>query len=137
MKTLPGKAAVPDDHPLTTGGIGLLGTRPSEEAMDAVDTLLDGRHQLPLHQAPARARPGAGRCRSRPTPSAPATACRPKCRSSATPGATLRALLPLLHRKADRGFLTARQTGMGDWRAKMAALEDDARDPIAPQYLIA
>ena len=39
VKTLPGKAAVPDDHPLTTGGIGLLGTRPSEEAMEAADTL--------------------------------------------------------------------------------------------------
>src|ERR671939_5548 len=36
---LPGKAAVPDDHPLTTGGIGLLGTRPSEEAMEAAKTL--------------------------------------------------------------------------------------------------
>src|SRR5579872_2447291 len=40
VKTLPGKAAVPDDHPLTTGGIGLLGTRPSEDAMENADTLL-------------------------------------------------------------------------------------------------
>jgi pyruvate dehydrogenase (quinone) len=39
VKTLPGKAAVPDDHPLTTGGLGLLGTAPSEEVMEA-DTLL-------------------------------------------------------------------------------------------------
>src|ERR1051325_11449449 len=30
VKSLPGKAAVPDDHPLPTGGLGLLGTRPSE-----------------------------------------------------------------------------------------------------------
>jgi pyruvate dehydrogenase (quinone) len=29
VKSLPGKAVVPDDHPLTTGGLGLLGTRPS------------------------------------------------------------------------------------------------------------
>jgi pyruvate dehydrogenase (quinone) len=35
VKTLPGKAVVPDDHPLTTGGLGLLGTRPSEEVMEA------------------------------------------------------------------------------------------------------
>lgn len=28
VKTLSGKAVVPDDHPLTTGGIGLLGDRP-------------------------------------------------------------------------------------------------------------
>jgi pyruvate dehydrogenase (quinone) len=34
VKTLPGKAAVPDDHPLTTGGLGLLGTAPSEEVME-------------------------------------------------------------------------------------------------------
>ncbi len=26
---------------------------------------------------------------------------------------------------------------MADWRQKMAALEDETRDPIAPQYLIA
>jgi pyruvate dehydrogenase (quinone) len=40
VKTLPGKAAVPDDHPYTTGGIGLLGTKPSEQAMDECDALL-------------------------------------------------------------------------------------------------
>src|SRR6266702_951734 len=39
VKTLPGKAAVPDDSPYTTGGIGLLGTRPSEELMEEIDTL--------------------------------------------------------------------------------------------------
>ncbi len=39
MKTLPGKAVVPDDHPLTIGGIGLLGTAPAEEAMESCDTL--------------------------------------------------------------------------------------------------
>src|SRR5438128_7375207 len=39
IKALLGKAAVPDDSPYTTGGIGLLGTKPSQEAMDC-DTLL-------------------------------------------------------------------------------------------------
>jgi thiamine pyrophosphate-dependent acetolactate synthase large subunit-like protein len=34
VKALLGKAVVPDDHPLTTGGIGLLGTRPSQEAFE-------------------------------------------------------------------------------------------------------
>src|SRR5437588_12460893 len=33
VKPLLGKAAVPDDSPYTTGGIGLLGTKPSTEAM--------------------------------------------------------------------------------------------------------
>ncbi|MCU1491763.1 MAG: pyruvate oxidase, partial [Acidimicrobiaceae bacterium] len=40
VKTLPGKASVPDDHPLTTGGIGLLGTKASDVVMEGADTLL-------------------------------------------------------------------------------------------------
>src|SRR5438552_7953746 len=39
VKSLSGKAAVPDDHPYTTGGLGLLGTRPSEDVMEGCDTL--------------------------------------------------------------------------------------------------
>ena len=33
------KAAVPDDSPYTTGGIGLLGTKPSQDAIEDCDTL--------------------------------------------------------------------------------------------------
>src|SRR5439155_6232641 len=40
VKALLGKAAVPDDSPYTTGTIGLLGTRPSQEALEQCDTLL-------------------------------------------------------------------------------------------------
>src|SRR6266540_6544171 len=40
VKPLLGKAAVPDDSPFTTGGIGLLGTEPSEIALEQCDTLL-------------------------------------------------------------------------------------------------
>ena len=40
VKPLLGKACVPDDSPYTTGGIGLLGTKPSIEAMENCDTLL-------------------------------------------------------------------------------------------------
>src|SRR5579871_5393156 len=40
VKALLGKASVPDDSPYTTGGIGLLGTEPSEDAMGNCDTLL-------------------------------------------------------------------------------------------------
>jgi pyruvate dehydrogenase (quinone) len=40
VKALLGKAVVPDDHPLTTGGIGLLGTRPSQQVFEECDTLL-------------------------------------------------------------------------------------------------
>ena len=40
VKPLLGKAAISDDFPYTTGGIGLLGTLPSELAMEECDTLL-------------------------------------------------------------------------------------------------
>src|ERR687891_566206 len=40
VKALLGKEVVPDDHPLCTGGLGLLGTTPSLEAMENCDRLL-------------------------------------------------------------------------------------------------
>jgi len=40
IKALLGKAVIPDDHPNSLGGIGLLGTHPSAEAMGESDTLL-------------------------------------------------------------------------------------------------
>ncbi len=40
IKALLGKAAVPDDHPNSLGGIGMLGTSASVEAMSETDTLL-------------------------------------------------------------------------------------------------
>ena len=35
-----GKGAIPDDSPYATGGVGLLGTRPSQEALEGCDALL-------------------------------------------------------------------------------------------------
>jgi hypothetical protein len=40
VKPLLGKACVPDHSPYTTGGIGLLGTAPSQDALEECDTLL-------------------------------------------------------------------------------------------------
>ena len=40
VKALLGKAVLPDDSPYTTGGLGLLGTLPSEKAMEECDSLL-------------------------------------------------------------------------------------------------
>jgi pyruvate dehydrogenase (quinone) len=39
-KALLGKAVIPDDHPNSIGGIGLLGTEPTVDAMNEADTLL-------------------------------------------------------------------------------------------------
>src|SRR4051812_13353106 len=40
IKALLGKAVVPDRSPFTTGGIGLLGTAPSQDALHECDTLI-------------------------------------------------------------------------------------------------
>lgn len=40
IKALLGKAALPDDSPYTTGGIGLLGTTPSQDVMEKCDRLM-------------------------------------------------------------------------------------------------
>ena len=61
IKPLLGKAVVPDDSPFTTGGIGLLGTRPSQEAIETCDTILMVGTSFPVHGIPSQAGPGAGR----------------------------------------------------------------------------
>ena len=58
VKALLGKAGIPDDSPCTTGGTGLLGTKPSEKAMANSDTLLIVGSSIPYvdfspkHRAP-------------------------------------------------------------------------------------
>ncbi len=48
IKALLGKAVVPDRDPYTTGGIGLLGTAPSQDAMQECDTLIIAGSSFPL-----------------------------------------------------------------------------------------
>ncbi|MGI9032822.1 MAG: thiamine pyrophosphate-dependent enzyme, partial [Acidimicrobiales bacterium] len=135
VKTLPGKGAVPDDHPLTTGGIGLLGTKPSEEAMEGADTLFMVGTNFPYTKhLPDPAKVQVVQIEADPIRAGNRmpTAV-PLVGDSAE---TLRALLPLLVRKPDRSFLETAQDGMVDWREKMAALEQPDRDPIQPQYLM-
>ena len=40
VKALLGKGALPDNSPFSVGGIGLLGTKPAQEALEECDTLL-------------------------------------------------------------------------------------------------
>ena len=133
VKTLPGKAAVPDDSPYTTGGIGLLGTKPSEDLMDEIDTLfLVGTNfpytkHLPSGVRAAQIEADPARAGARVPTELPVVGDAKQA---------LRGLLPLLKQRSDHAFLTKCQGEMGAWRKKMASLEDSGRDPIAPQYLM-
>ena len=59
-KALLGKAALPDDHPYTTGGIGMLGTLPSQEIMEDCDVLLIVGSTFPYIEYYPK--PGQARC---------------------------------------------------------------------------
>lgn len=57
VKPLLGKAVVPDDSPYTTGGLGLLGTAASQDAMQTCDVLIIAGAVFPISsfiQSPAR-----------------------------------------------------------------------------------
>jgi pyruvate dehydrogenase (quinone)/pyruvate oxidase len=134
IKTLPGKAVIPDDSPYAVGGIGLLGTAPAEELVEETDTLLMLGTNFPYTKhLPDPARVAVVQVELDPTRLGnrlPVDA--PLVGDVA---ATLEALLPLLEPQTDRAHLEKYQRLMAEWRKRMRALETPDRDPIAPQYL--
>jgi pyruvate dehydrogenase (quinone)/pyruvate oxidase len=109
-----GKDCIPDDSPYTTGGIGVIGTRPTQEAMEACDGLLIVGSTMPyieFYPAPDQAK--CAQIDDKPE--------RIGLRYPADVGLvgdakeTLRVLLPLLDRHEDRSFLTSAQDGMKAW----------------------
>ncbi|MEV7803210.1 thiamine pyrophosphate-dependent enzyme [Microbispora sp. NPDC088329] len=135
IKTLPGKAVIPDDSPYAVGGIGLLGTKPGEELVEDCDTLLMVGTNFPY----TKHLPEPGKVRVVQIDADPARAgvrmpTEVPMVGDAKEG--LAALLPLLHRVDDRAHLEKYRKAMAEWRENMTALENPERTPIAPQYLI-
>src|SRR4051812_794392 len=134
IKPLLGKAAVPDDSPYTTGGIGLLGTRPSQEALEECDTLFMIGTSFPYMEF----LPKPGKARGVQIEIDP---MRIGLRYPVEVGLvgdsrrTLDALLLLLRRKEDRGFLEAAQKGMREWRELMHAQASRMDTPMKPQVV--
>jgi pyruvate dehydrogenase (quinone)/pyruvate oxidase len=134
VKPLLGKAAVPDDSPYTTGGIGLLGTRPSQEAIEECDTLLLAGTSFPYIEflpKPEQARAvqidiDAVRIGLRyPVEVGLIGDCR----------RTLEKLLPLLRRNENRKFLEKAQEGMREWWELMEARGTRDDKPMKPQVV--
>ena len=136
IKTLSGKAAVPDDHPLALGGLGLLGTAPAEEAIENCDTLLMVGTNFPY----TKYLPESGQCKvvqieSDPSRAGNRIATDVPMVADAVEG--LRALLPHIEKRTDRSFADKMGKQMDEWREKMRAIESIEADPIQPQYLMA
>jgi pyruvate dehydrogenase (quinone) len=134
-KALLGKAVLPDDSPFTTGGIGHLGTEPSEWAMHACDTLLVLGSTMPWTDS----YPKPGQARGVQIDLNPD---RLGLRYPVEIGlvgdvqATLAALLPLLTPKKDRAFLTEAQAHVRKWNALLDSIETSRRSPLRPQVVI-
>lgn len=136
VKALLGKAAVPDDSPFTTGAIGLLGTRPSQEAMEDCDTLLMVGTSFPYIEFYPK--PGQARgVQIELDPARVGLRYPVEVGLVGDGGRTLAALRPLLARKTDRSFLEQAQTGMTKWRALMDERAGRRDTPMKPQVVAA
>jgi pyruvate dehydrogenase (quinone) len=134
VKPLLGKGAVPDRHPLTTGGVGLLGTKPSQTVLEECDTLLIVGSSFPYIEFYPK--PGQARCvQIDLDPQRIGLRCPVEVGLVGDARRTLGALLPLLTRNEDRSFLAKAQAGMRDWRERLA-VHGTARDmPMKPQVV--
>ncbi|NRQ31732.1 pyruvate oxidase [Nonomuraea sp. NN258] len=134
VKTLPGKAVVPDDSPYTTGGIGLLGTKPSEELMEDTDALLMVGTNFPYTKfLPSPGKAQVVQLEADPVRAGTRIPTDVPIVCDAKEG--LKALLPLLTPRKPNHVARYHKL-MTEWRAEMKALENGKRDPIAPQYLM-
>ena len=133
VKALLGKAAVPDDSPYTTGGIGLLGTEPSQDALEGCDTLLMVGTSFPYIEFLPE--PGSIKCVQ-----IDIDPQRISLRHPADVGLvgdaknTLRALLPLVE-KHDKNFLEKAQKAKAEWQKLMEERGTRADKPMKPQVV--
>ncbi|WP_232631376.1 thiamine pyrophosphate-requiring protein [Methylobacterium sp. Leaf118] len=135
-KALLGKAAVPDALPFVTGGIGLLGTRPSSDMMNDCDTLLMVGSGFPY----AEFLPKEGQARGVQIDlKADMLSLRypmevPMVGDSVE---TLRALLPLLDQKPQGGtWRQGIEAGVARWWVETEARAMAAAHPVNPQRVV-
>ncbi|HQS08535.1 MAG: pyruvate oxidase [Rhizobiales bacterium 24-66-13] len=134
IKPLLGKGALPDDSPYTTGGIGLLGTKPSQEALEECDTLLIAGSSFPYIEY----YPKPGQARAVQIELDPQRIGLRYPVEAGLVGDTTKvidALLPRLNYREDRSFLEQAQAGMRDWNALMEERGTRRDMPMKPQVV--
>lgn len=131
-KALLGRAALPDDLPYVTGSIGLLGTNPSWEMMSNCDTLLMIGSTFPYSEfLPEEGQARGvqididGRMLSMRYPM--------EVNLIGDSAATLRALIPFLQRKTDRGWREHLEKSVAQWWEMLEERAMASADPVNPQ----
>lgn len=134
IKPLLGKGVVPDDSQYTTGGIGLLGTGPSQDALSECDTLVIVGSSFPYMEF----YPKPGQAKIVQIDIDPS---RIGLRAPADVGlvgdskTVLNALLPLLDKHKKQDFLESAQKRMKDWRKLMEERGTRGDKPMKPQVV--
>ncbi len=134
VKPLLGKGVVPDDNPHTTGGIGLLGTAPSQDALKSCDTLIIAGSSFPYMEFYPK--PGDAKVVQIDVDPTRIGLRHPvdvglvgDC------GDVLAALLPLIEAKDDHDFLDTAQRHMKHWNELMRTRGTATDVPMKPQVV--
>ena len=133
VKALLGKAVLPDQSPYTTGGLGLLGTAPSVDAMKECDTLIMIGTSFPYMEFLPD--PGSATCvQIEIDPTRIGLRYPVDVALVGDAKTTLQALLPMLEQKKDR-FLKKAQERMKEWNDLMTERGTRTDMPMKPQVV--
>lgn len=133
-KALLGKAALADTHPNCTGGIGLLGTEPSQDALSGCDTLLIVGSSFPYIEFYPK--PGQARAVQIDADATRIGLRYPvECGLVGDAARTLRALASRISPHRDKRFLESAQKGMKTWRESLAEQGCLRETPMKPQVV--
>jgi pyruvate dehydrogenase (quinone) len=133
VKALLGKGVLPDRSPYTTGGIGLLGTAPSVDAMNECDTLIMIGTSFPYMEFLPK--PGQARCvQIELDPTRIGLRHPVDVALTGDSKTILQALIPLL-RKKDGKFLQKAQDRMKDWNELLSERGTRSDTPMKPQVV--
>ena len=128
--TLPGKGCIPDNHLNCLGGLGLIGTRPSQDAMEKADTVLLVGTSYPYTQfLPDHARI----IQIDIDPDQIGKRCRVDAALLGDADSSLRRLLQLVKERKSSEFLEQCRREMDQWNEKLDAECSDGSRPIRPQ----
>jgi pyruvate dehydrogenase (quinone) len=133
-KALLGKTAVPDNSPYTTGSIGLLGTRPTQEAVEECDTLFLIGTSFPYIEFLPKPDQARG-VQIDLDPERIGLRFPVEVGLIGDSKRTLQTLLPMLDRKEDRRFLEKAQENNKDWWALMEERGTRQDIPMKPQVV--
>jgi pyruvate dehydrogenase (quinone) len=130
-KALNGRDVLPDDLPFVTGSIGLLGTKPSDVMMQGCDTLLMVGSSFPYSEWLPE--PGQARGVQIDLDATRLGIRYPmEVNLAGDAGETLRALIPLLERKADRSWRSDLEDEVDRWWRILADRAEIEASPLNP-----